>query len=196
MAGGDRRGHGFRLDVPWPKDWARAHFTPVTGIGNRVAVGKTVTKVRVEQIVDADLHERVSEQLITFTWPRGATTVHVFRTQKGISAESIVNGPTEQAWGLNRDTWQKDGGFRTPSPLNHNGCAIHLLPVAYHEGRTYPGLPSSLEYVGLRRINYQLGWRRGRTRNATAIRDHRGHRHAKRATVLPDRQPDQIPARQ
>ena len=128
-------------DVPWPGGWNRAYFTPVTVLGDQAVVGKTISAYRSKTIDDAVVVERVNRQILTFSWPAGATSVMVYMGPTGGDSDHARQGRSVE---INRQTWADDGR------------RLHLVPVAFSAGRRIEGGATSVEYPWLLRARYQL----------------------------------------
>lgn len=140
-------------DVPWPREWNRTYFTPVTVLDGVSFVGRTIAKTRTGRATQVRIVERVDKQVLTFAWPPGAASVLVYIGPRGQPAETATTG---QAQEISQSQYQRLGGMRFPHPLPHRGCSVHLVPVAFAAGEKVLGTASSVEYHGLLRLNYQL----------------------------------------
>jgi hypothetical protein len=147
-------------DVPWPRDWHRTYFTPVTLFGGQARVGRTASAVHVGAPGDPRVVERVSEQVLTMEWPDGADTVKVYAAaRRGSADEAIATGSAVAE--ISREKYERLGGLHFPTPLDPHGCSLHLLPMAFSRGEAVHGRPVSLDYPGLLRMHYTLEVRRG-----------------------------------
>jgi len=144
-------------EVPWPAEWNRAYFTPVTLLGDQAAVGRTITATRAKSILDAELVERVNKQILTFSWPAGASSVLVYIGPPGGSPQQARQSQPEE---INRQNWEQYGGLTFRYPLPSGGCRLHLVPVAFNAGQRIEGAVTSIDYQWLLRIRYQLQIRR------------------------------------
>lgn len=167
VAGED--GTNRMTDVSWPRGWVRAYFTPVTALDGQVQVGRTFIATRpLPPLRDVRIVERCSEQVLTFPWPEGAASVSVYLSAPEISAEhAIEQRPMAE---ISRSTYDRDGGLHLPELLPPRGCSVHVVPVAYTAGERIVGIPATVEYPGLLRIEYRLETKRSPTGNAaTAV---------------------------
>ena len=78
-------------NVPWPAETHRAYFTPVTELDGKAQVGETRSESRLGEIGQPRIVERVQEQIITFEWPAGATSVWLYRRAGGGAAPCSVS---------------------------------------------------------------------------------------------------------
>ncbi|MEZ0362979.1 hypothetical protein ACAG26_04670 [Mycobacterium sp. pUA109] len=139
--------------VPWPGDWNRAYFTPVTVLDGRARLGKPVSAVRTGQITDIALAEYCNKQVLTFDWPDGAAAVLVYIAPKG---HDPSRGLTGRSYEIAQGEYEKYGGKQFVGELPNRGCSLHLVPVAFTGGRRVLGAPASIEYRGLLRIWYDV----------------------------------------
>jgi hypothetical protein len=152
--------------VPWPREWNRAYFTPVTVLGDRVQVGATTSATRTGSIAHARLVERVNKQILTFAWPAGAAYVLVHIGPRGQSADQGITGePIE----ISAEMYERFGGLHFPNPLPNMGCALHLIPVAFAGGYRVHGKPVTVDYPGLLRVYYEATIARGVSGKPTSV---------------------------
>lgn len=98
------------LAVPWPPNWSRVHFVPVTILGQRAIPGKPATAESIMPPGDPRLADRVAQQVITFIWPSGATYVRAHLGPIGADATAICTGtPLHQ---VSEDDYRRHGGMR------------------------------------------------------------------------------------
>lgn len=143
--------------VPWPRAWNRAFFTPVTILEGRAVLGTTIAATDTDTITDAKITERVDRQVVTFSWPAGASSVLMFTGPIGGDAAAAVTGrPVE----ITREDWEKLGGLHLRDTLPSVGCTIHLVPVAFDDGRRVNGEPCSVKYPFLVRMYYRIDIKR------------------------------------
>jgi len=143
--------------VPWPRAWNRAFFTPVTILEGRAVLGTTIAATDTDTITDAKITERVDRQVVTFSWPAGASSVLMFTGPIGGEAAAAMTGrPVE----ITREDWEKLGGLHLRDSLPSVGCTIHLVPVAFDDGRRVNGEPCSLKYPYLVRMYYRIDIKR------------------------------------
>ncbi|NMN95064.1 hypothetical protein [Antrihabitans stalactiti] len=148
------------VDVPWPREWTRAYFTPVTVLDGRYQVGKTTSATRTERITHAEIVERVDKQILTFTWPAGAAAVLVYTGVRGQTADQGLSGqPTEISAGM----YARFGGLHFPQRLPNGGCSLHMVPVAFAAGERIQGQYVTVDYPGMLRVFYDLDITRGST---------------------------------
>jgi hypothetical protein len=140
--------------VSWPGSWSRAYFTPVTLLGGRALLGKTLSSVRTGVIGDVDLAEYCNKQALTFDWPAGAAAVVVHLAPKGYDPR---NGLTGKSFEISLEEYEKYGGMQfSKQELPATGCSLHLVPVAFSAGRRVVGAIRSIEYAGLLRLQYAV----------------------------------------
>lgn len=139
--------------VPWPHDWSRAYFTPVTVLDSRACVGNSISTVRTGLISDLALMEYCNKQVLTFDWPQGAASVMVYIAPKDHDPRQ---GLTGRCYEIALADYEKYGGMRFAGDLPNVGCSLHLVPVAFTGGRRVLGTPSSIEYGGLLRLWYDV----------------------------------------
>jgi hypothetical protein len=154
-----RQDDGARLravmsGVSWPGSWSRAYFTPVTLLGGRALLGKTLSSVRTGVIGDVDLAEYGNKQVLTFDWPAGAAAVVVHLAPKGYDPR---NGLSGKSFDISLEEYEKYGGMQfSNQELPAKGCSLHLAPVAFSAGRRVVGAIRSVEYAGLVRLQYAV----------------------------------------
>ena len=95
--------------VPWPRDWSRAYFTPVTLVGGRARLGNTTSTVRTAPIRDVELTEYCNKQVLTFGWPEGAAAVTVHLAGKGHDPR---NGLTGRSYEITLEDYERYGGMQ------------------------------------------------------------------------------------
>lgn len=147
-----RGGRTFLEGVPWPNEWARAHFTPVTEVGGMVQVGETVTFVRTGSVKGAVLRERVDSQTVTFDWPDGAADVTAYITPPGQTL--VLNQQLTPQGSIARSDYDERGGLilRLPGrPVD-----VHLVPRAFDRGMSTYGVHQTIAYPGLARVRYRV----------------------------------------
>ena len=137
--------------VGWPETMARVHLTAVTVHGRTARVGATATRTRTPTLTDQRLVQRVTWQLLTFSWPRGAAFVEVFTTPAGTGPEDISGPPLRI---MLEAEYRRDGGIRLQLPWP--GCAVHLVPVSFYDRRSERGEATSLSYRGLLILRYRF----------------------------------------
>jgi len=149
----DRQGRpkAVMADVPWPAQWSRAYFTPVTILGGRARLGTTTSSVRTGLIRDAELAEHCNKQVLTFAWPEGAASVVVYLAPKGHDPRAGLSG---RCYEISFEDYEKFGGILFTGQLPVGGCSLHLAPVAFSAGRRVLGAITSITYDGLLRVWY------------------------------------------
>jgi hypothetical protein len=142
-------------NVPWPKGWMRAYFTPVTVVSEtQLQVGNRVVEFRAEPVSQLELVERVDEQVLTFKWPDGVAQVKVFQ---GVRGTRLANPETERDIAeLSEDEYKKFGGVHLKQQLPPEGCAVHVVSVSYAGAQAAYSAPVSKDYPGLNRVRYDL----------------------------------------
>lgn len=176
LADGDRLAHPIEVgeegargmtDVPWPRTWTRAYFTPVTLLGGQAFVGTTVSHAGPRSIKAAKIVERVTKQILTFAWPEGAASVQIYGSAPGRSAVDAI--AQSRALEVSLEQYKQAGGFTFPSPLPTKGYDVHLVPVAFHNGNSVQGAPTTVSYPGLTRLRYDLEVNRNIMRQVTGV---------------------------
>ncbi len=151
--GSDGRRRARLTGVTWPSEWSRAYFTPVTLMGERAMLGRTLSSVRTGTIRDIELAEYCNKQVLTFDWPDGAASVIVYLAPKGHDPRSSLNG---RSFEISLEEYERYGGMHLTGQLPVGGCSLHLAPVAFAGGRRVVGAFSSIEYRGLLRLQYAV----------------------------------------
>jgi hypothetical protein len=139
--------------VPWPRDWSRAYFTPVTLVSGRARLGKTTSIVRTAPIRDVELVEYCNKQVLTFGWPDGAAAVVVYLAGKGHDPRAGLSG---RSYEITLEDYERYGGMQFTGELPSGGCSLHLAPVAFSAGRRVLGEITSITYDGLLRLWYSV----------------------------------------
>lgn len=142
-------------EVPWPRGWSRTYFTPVTLLDGQARVGRTISRVRTGSVTDAKLIERVTQQVLTMTWPAGAANVKVYAGPIGQSAEETIASSPPIAE-ISADAYERFGGLHFPQPLDPLGVDLHLVSVAFTEGTSVEGKPATITYNPLLKIWYHM----------------------------------------
>jgi hypothetical protein len=140
-------------EVPWPADWSRAYFTPVTILAGRVLLGRTTSSVRTGTITDVDLAEYCNKQVLSFAWPTGAAAVVLYLAPKGHHPHQGLSG---RSYEISVEDYEKYGGMQFTGELPAGGCTLHLVPVAFSAGRRVEGTITSILYPGLLRVQYAI----------------------------------------
>ncbi|MGV9747270.1 hypothetical protein ACWDTG_20495 [Rhodococcus zopfii] len=154
VVAGDAGRHSM-TNVSWPRGWVRAYFTPVTVLDGQVQVGHTVIATRpLPALRDVRVVERCTEQVVTFPWPDGAASVSVYVSAPQVPAEhAIEQRPVAE---VSRSQYDRDGGLHLRDRLPELGCSVHVVAVAYTAGERKVGIPTTVEYPGLLRIEYTV----------------------------------------
>lgn len=141
--------------VEWPEDWYSVFITPVNVVGNQAKVGRTYSSVRVGDFQQLNLHERVSNQLLTFDWPKQAHEVTAVFGEQG-TGDKIGPGAGEPGVSLasiHKDAYEQEGGMRFTPPGPGD---IALFGSRVYEGRQIWGRRKVTGYPGLARLNYRF----------------------------------------
>ncbi|MGX7724154.1 hypothetical protein [Rhodococcus sp. 5G237] len=151
----DSQGRHSMANVSWPRGWVRAYFTPVTVLDGQVQVGRTVIATRpLPALEGVRIVERCAEQVVTFPWPDGAASVSVYVSAAQVPAEhAIEQRPVAE---ISRSQYERDGGLHLRDQLPEQGCAVHVVAIAYTAGERIVGKPSTVDYPGLLRIQYTI----------------------------------------
>nr|CRL54377.1 hypothetical protein CPGR_01670 [Mycolicibacterium fortuitum subsp. fortuitum DSM 46621 = ATCC 6841 = JCM 6387] len=149
----DGRPESVLVAVSWSADWSRAYLTPVTLLGGRALLGKTLSSVRTGTITDIELAEYCNKQVLTFDWPDGAAGVVMYLAPKGHDPR---DGLTGKSFEISLQEYEKYGGMQLTGQLPVGGCSLHLAPVAFSGGRRVTGAVTSTEYAGLLRLQYAV----------------------------------------
>ncbi len=151
----EQGGRHAMTTVSWPRGWVRAYFTPVTMLDGQVQVGRTVIATRpLPALTGVRIVERCSEQVVTFPWPDGAASVSVYVSAPQVPAEhAIEQRPVAE---ISRSQYERDGGLHLTDQLAAQGCAVHVVAIAYTRGERIVGIPATVDYPGLLRIQYTV----------------------------------------
>ncbi|MEI2775764.1 MAG: hypothetical protein V9G19_07265 [Tetrasphaera sp.] len=122
----DGPGTAQMLGVVWPPNWPRVHFVPVTVLGNRALPGKPVTDESIVPPGDPRLVDRVTEQVVTFVWPPGATYVRAHVGPIGADATSVCGGTAFCQ--VSEEDYRRHGGMRFSARFPQD-AAIFLTGV-------------------------------------------------------------------
>ncbi|WP_145978606.1 hypothetical protein [Granulicoccus phenolivorans] len=162
------RAYAMMRNVPWPRNWSRLYFTPVTILDGKAKVGTTTSQVRTGRVEDATVVERVSQQVLTMAWPVGAANIKVYAGALGQPAEEAIPG-AEPIAEISEETYRRLGGLHFPRPLDPGGCDLHLVPVSFAGGQSVEGKPTTVRYRGLLTLAYHLEVQRGAFGRGQAI---------------------------
>lgn len=138
-------------NVPWPRRWDRAYFTPVVVLDGVARVGRTVPAVRVRPVHDPVIVERCDQQVLKFGWPPGAATV---------LAEILQGGDVTGTVECSTDLYNQLGGVQFGRPLPNRGATVRITGVSFVGGERRESVPVEVRYPGLMRIRYSLELRR------------------------------------
>lgn len=146
----------YMESVQWPagEDWDSAYLTPVTVLDDRCVIGTPVAQRRARRVEQVTLIQRMSWQLVTFEWPGSAVSVNLYRTtgQEVFSPDATPDATIE------KEEYERSGGFAIPQPVPTEGTLIHLTSVTYHGGKAVTSAPTSLQVAPLWGYSYSLDW--------------------------------------
>ena len=145
--------HSVMTGVPWPRDWSRAYFTPVTVIADQTRIGRGESMVRTQPIRDVVLTEYCNKQVLTFGWPDGAAAVSAYVAGKGHDPRT---GLTGRSYEITLEDYEKYGGMQFTGELPAGGCSLHLVPEAFSAGKRVLGEITTITYDGLLRMWYSV----------------------------------------
>lgn len=153
------------LDALWEEGWTRMHFTAVTFLDGKIQPSRTVTVTSSQvSITEARIHQRVTGQVITLTWPQPKVgesgrdetytfeNVQVFKVPPGTEVEAAIQGHPLTT--ISASDYRDDGGLRVS--LGAQPCRLALVPVSKQRGENHQGKPFLLDYVGLRQFGYRI----------------------------------------
>ncbi|MDO5752291.1 hypothetical protein [Arthrobacter sp.] len=152
-------GTAAMLNVPWPVQWTRTYFTPVTVLDGRAHVGASRVSTRPTRIRNAKVVERVDSQILTFEWPAGADAVMVYRGPAGQGPENALAG---QPLEISHSAYNQRGGMYFPSNLPAEGCDLHLVPVSFEAGNRVAGSVTTVNYPWIMRVGYRVAPRKAK----------------------------------
>ena len=138
-------------NVPWPRSWDRAYFTPVVVLDGIARVGRTVPAVRVRPVHDPVIVERCDQQVLKFGWPPGAATV---------LAEVVQGGDITATVECSADIYSQLGGVQFGRTLPNRGATVRITGVSFVGGERRESVPVEVGYPGLMRIRYAVELRR------------------------------------
>lgn len=151
------------FDVTWPDDWYTMHITAVSVVGGHARIGNSVPFTRVGEIENPRLLERVDEQVLSFGWPKHASSVHVFIGEPNGAHETEYQ-PTASKTVISAEDFKKTGNL----PLNLHrtqtqagAASLALYPQRMQEGKAIVGDPAVVDYPGLEKYSYDLALDRG-----------------------------------
>src|SRR5690606_10098000 len=83
-----------------------------------------------------------------------AASVSVYVSASEVPAEHAVEQrPVAE---ISRSQYERDGGLHLADQLPEQGCAVHVVAIAYTAGERIVGQPASVVYPGLLRIQYTV----------------------------------------
>ncbi|GAA1753326.1 hypothetical protein [Nostocoides vanveenii] len=106
----DASGKVRMLGVVWPPNWARIYFVPVTILGQQALPGTPVSSECIVPPGDPRLVDRVTEQVVTFVWPPGATYVRAHLGPLGAAPQDICAGTWHTQ--VSEEDYRRHGGLR------------------------------------------------------------------------------------
>jgi len=144
-----------KVEIPWPPGWARIYFTAVYFDRETAVLGPMATLTRNGKITDAVVHQRVTWQQLSFSWPIGADEVQVHSTLPNVQ---LGEQPGEPIHIVTFDEHRELGAIRFNGQrgLPKEGCDLYLQPVTYNMEGAVRGDPFVVEYKGLLRIMYKV----------------------------------------
>ena len=147
--------------VDWPEDWYSVFITPVSVVGNQAKVGRSHSRVRVGEVGNPTLHERVNNQFLTFGWPEEAHEVTAVYGEPGTGHQISPRpeDPGSNIASIHRQAYEQDGGMRLHLPAAGD---VALFPSRVYEGQQIWGDPEVLHYDGLRQFTYEFTAQDGR----------------------------------
>jgi hypothetical protein len=154
-------------EVPWPEGWTRAYFTPVTVLEGTARVGTTAAATWVPPAGVPRLVERVNRQVLTFAWPAGAASVLAHIGPRGAGVEAARGGG--RTCEISEAQYRELGGLTFPFLLPAEGCAVHIVPVAFASGERVEGIPVTVDYPGLLRMAYTTAVKRNLMGRPTGV---------------------------
>lgn len=184
---------GTSCIVDWPEDWYSVFITPVSVVGNQALVGKSHSWVRVGQVSNAKLHERVSTQLLTFGWPEEAHLVTAIVVAPGagdlsdLTPDQLDPTMASSAGAITFENYEDEGGMRIY--LSSPG-EVWLYPSRAYAGQQIWGKPQKVSYDGLRTFRYRLSAGNRNQIQLAIFSDRETHEHRNfTLCVRPDRLP-------
>jgi len=137
--------------VEWPEGWFSLFITPVHVVGEQCKVGQSFSIVRVGDLENPLLHERVHEQLVTFGWPKEASDVVAYMMPPGEGHNfDPLNKPTAEA-SIDKNLYEDYGGLRLSMTAPAD---LVLVPSRVYSGRQVEGDPTVLPYRGIEKFQY------------------------------------------
>jgi hypothetical protein len=141
-------------NVPWPRGWSMAYFTPATVLDDRAYVGLTRASVRVGAAGEPEIQERVVEQRLVFRWPEGADSVLVYTSAPDVPVEAALESePVE----ISRHQYEEPRALRLQRRLPWDRpSTLYLVACSFEGGKRHYGRPVAVNYPGLLRIRYRV----------------------------------------
>jgi hypothetical protein len=146
-------GKGQLSGIPWPDEMTQVFFTAVSIGATGARVGGTAGLTRTGEVKDPILRQRVQWQHLTFSWPKGANRVWVYRTPVGVPLPEPLGTALVT---IDADKYKEHGGLRLKGVLDPQGCDVHLVPVTDDDGEAVVGGASTVTYPGLFCVQYRL----------------------------------------
>jgi len=150
--------------VPWPREWAKAFFTPVVESGESVYLGNTITGIRVPPVQRVKLIERVDQKLLTFDFPDGANEVRVYVGPRDAPAAGVTAGSAIET--ISRAEYEAFGSLQLSRQHLPQQCDIHLVAFGSHGSETVSSAPVTVTYIPVLVLNYRLSFGLGLTSSA------------------------------
>jgi hypothetical protein len=161
----DREGGKATMhNVPWPREWAKAFFTPVVELGESAYLGNTITGIRVPPVQRMKLIERVEQKLITFDFPDGANEVRVYVGPRDADPAGVTAGPSIAA--ISRAEYEAFGSLQLTRQHLPQPCDIHLVAFGSHGTETVRSAPATISYTPVLVVDYRVTFGIGLTVSA------------------------------
>lgn len=144
---------GLRCAVEWPEGWYSLFITPVHVVGNECQVGESEAFVRVGELENVELLERVSSQLVSFGWPEEAQDVYAFATTAGEGEFFQPSQGHTPIASIASGEYKDNGGMRLAM---QESIDLVLVPVRTYRGQLIWGPKSVVPYRGLREFRYNV----------------------------------------
>jgi hypothetical protein len=154
------------LDWPRGSTWDTLHLTPITRLGqDEVLIGAPAQLRRAGRIEQVRVIQRMSWQLVTFTWPGEALAVEL---RIGFAdGEPDLSTPAHAV--VEKAAYERSGGFRLERGLPPEGCRLFLNAVTHFEGRRIASEPTIAAVEPLWGYRYSVQWGIGRTGGGTRL---------------------------
>jgi hypothetical protein len=143
--------------VSWPGEVTRIWVTPVTMQGDEAIIGTARTAVRVPPVQDLRLVERVTEQVLTFPWPAGATAVHLWRGTAESDGAQVIQGRTLDE--VTHERYLRLGGVHLALRPD-DGCRIFASAVMFDGGSRILSAPAHVDRATLLVLRYSVDVKR------------------------------------